>query len=293
MIRRVEDVDAVAAEYLAGLNACFPGWGDERMFDWCFRRRVGGPAADLIVAAEQGRLVAGCALTYRRVRRAGGETEPMGCITGAWTLPQARGQGLFAKLADGLSDIARENGIPLVGAWGAAGNGSFSTMTRRSDLVIEAAFLTSKGGEVGPSAAPVTADEAAKAFQGRRHPPGTAHLIYEGDEWPGQMLERPGRCEAVLLVSGHCAVIERRDEVDRLLDVTAESRDEFVAAVDSAAGASHGAGRRLSAYSVNPYVIQALGARGYESLAACYYLEATAGEAPADEPWAIANGDRM
>lgn len=293
MIERVENIDVAAPAYLAGLNACFPGWGDERMFDWCFRRRVGGPAADLYVAAEQGRLVAGCALTYRRVRRAGGETELMGCITGAWTLPEARGRGLFARLADRLSDRARDKGIPLVGAWGAAGNASYSTMVRRSDPVIEAAFLTSAGGDPGPPGNLVGGDEASEAFAARTYPTRTAHIVYEADDWRGQMLDRPAPCEAVRLASGHWAAVERRDDVDRLLDVTADGPADFIAAVDSAAGASHARGRKLSVYSIDPSVILALAMRGYERIDACFYLEGVLGPPPADEPWTIANGDRM
>ena len=79
------------AHYIECMNRCFPGWGGERMAAWAFR------GADFLLH-ESGD--AGLALTWRDVELPDGAHAPAAIITGAWTLPEARGRGHFSQLIE-------------------------------------------------------------------------------------------------------------------------------------------------------------------------------------------------
>ena len=295
MIRLVRDTDEVAGAYLECLNLCFGGWGDARLFDWCFRRRAGGPPADLFVAEEAGRLIAGTANTYRMAQRPGHAPELIGCMTGTWTLRAARGRGLFEGLIERSRVQARRRGCGLLIAFAGAGKASRPGLLAAGAQAIEGAVLTSPGGAAdgAAAAAPPSLDETLAAFAGRRIEDGVARLIYEPGEWRGQMLERPRTVERRRLGDGAVALIEPAGDICRLLDVSTGGGEAFVAAVLQAAAGSHAVGRRLSAYSLDPAVIAALTARGFAASRAWLYLMATGDEPVGDERWWFANGDRM
>ena len=294
MIRPVEDLDAIAGPYLDGLNLSFPGWGDARMFDWCFRRAVGAPPADLFVVEEEGVLIAGSAVTYRRLRRGDGAVEPVGCMTGSWTLPAARGRGLFKQMIAVSLDQARAQGCRLLVGFGAAANASYSSLAAVAADVVEAAFLTSPdAGPERPALPEAPIGHAEAAFAARSFEPDVGHIVYEPGQWLGQMIGRPGPTRTLDLGSGLFAVVEPRGSVDRLLDVSTADPAAFVAAVERAAAAGRSAGRSLSTYSVDPEVIAELTRRGYASTPACYYLLQTRDEPLPRERWWFANGDRM
>jgi GNAT superfamily N-acetyltransferase len=295
MIRRV-GADEVEARYLEGLNACFPGWGGPSMYDWCFRRAVGGPPADLFVAEEAGRLIAGSATTYRIARRPGRAPEPIGCMTATWTLRAARGRGLFERLIEESRLQARRRGCRLLTAFAGTGKASRPGLLAAGAEAVEGAFLTSPAAEEQAGRreeAPPTMAETVAAFAGRRLAPGLSRLDYASEAWRGQMLDRPHSVERRRLTGGAVALIERAGEVDRLLDVSTGAGDDFVAAVLEAAEVSAPHGRRLSAYSLDRGVIDALAGRGFAVTRAWLYLMAAAGELDAEERWWFANGDRM
>lgn len=294
MIQRVEDVGALEPRYLEALNLCFPGWGGAEMFDWCFRRRAGGPEADLFVAEEDGRLIAGTATTYRRARRPGRGEETIGCMTASWTLRAARGRGLFPQMIEESRSQARRRGCPLLIAFAGAGKASRPGLLAAGAATIEGAFVTSPPP---PQAADpperTSIEDALAAFAARAVDDGVARLVYAADEWRRQMIDRPSPVECRRLANGRVAVIERSGAGDRLLDVSLGGDEPFVGAAMEAAAISASAGRRLSAYTLEPEAIYALAARGWERTRAWLYLMSTDGGRVDRDRWWFANGDRM
>ena len=295
MIRLVEDVDAVERRYLEALNLCFPGWGGAEMFDWCFRRRAGGPSADLFVAEEDARLIAGTATTYRRAFRPGRGEETIGCMTATWTLRAARGRGLFPRMIEESRLLADRRGCALLIAFAGAGKASRPGLLAAGAEAVEDAFLTSPGPPAPSAVAPepVRVDEAVANLATRAVDDALNHLLYSPDEWRGQIIDRPVPVESWRLPGGAVAVVERCGASDRLLDVSAGGGKAFVAAALEAATLSASFGRRLSAYTLEPRVIEALAGRGWERSRSWLYLMSTDAGPVDRDPWWFANGDRM
>ena len=295
MIRLVEDVDAVEPRYREALNLCFPGWGGAEMFDWCFRRRAGAPVADLFVAEEDGRLIAGTATTHRRAYRPGSGEETIGCMTATWTLRAARGRGLFPQMIEESRLQARRRGCALLIAFAGAGKASRPGLLAAGAATIEAAFLTSPTPlpQAQTTLERASIEDSLAAFAARAVDDRVARLVYGADEWRGQMIDRPSPAEAWRLGKGRVAVIEPSVAGDRLLDVSLGGGEPFVGAALEATAISGSAGRRLSVYTLEPEVADALAVRGWERTRAWLYLMSTDGGPVDRDRWWFANGDRM
>src|SRR5258705_12210808 len=96
--RLVDRSDAAERRrYIAGLEAAFGSWGDDRRFTWAFDRSCGAGPADLGVLVDaHGRWVAGSALVHRLVRAPSGALEGAAIISSSWTLAAGRGRGCLA-----------------------------------------------------------------------------------------------------------------------------------------------------------------------------------------------------
>jgi GNAT superfamily N-acetyltransferase len=294
MVRVLDTIDSCAQPYLDGLNACFPGWGDARLFDWCFRRQVGGPAADLLVAGDDDAPIAGSAITYRRTVRSGTE-ELIACMTGSWTMPEARGRGLFRAMMQASLEQARRRGCRLLIAFAADGNGSVPALASASARIVEAAYLTSP--EAGPAVPGGTTalpmEAAADACLAWRAASPASHFSYSPAEWHGQMVGRPDQeVLALSFAPGFAAVMARRPGVDWLIDMSAGGKPPTADAIERIAAASRAEGRRLFAYATDPGVIECLAGRGYTVKPGGVYLMPT-DQTPVEGDWALVNGDRM
>jgi hypothetical protein len=107
--------EGVERAYLEALQRNFGGWGGGQEFLWWFRRQVGGPCADLLVLVEGGEtLVAGTAVSYRRLDLGGGRKELTGVLTGAWTASQYRRRGCFTELIGRARDVAGRRGAAMM-----------------------------------------------------------------------------------------------------------------------------------------------------------------------------------
>ena len=105
----------VEPAYLEALQGNFRGWGGPAEFDWWFKRPVGASIADLLVLTTGGdTLVAGVAVTYRRLRLAGERLEVVGLLTGAWTATQYREQGCFSHLIERARGVAAQRGAAML-----------------------------------------------------------------------------------------------------------------------------------------------------------------------------------
>lgn len=129
------------ATYLNALRVCFPGWGDEDDFRWWFRRRVGGPPADLLVLEHGSEPVAGMALSYRRVALCPGEAELLGILTGAWTHPEHRNRGYFSELVERARAVGAQRGIRIILAWVGLSRKGLNPVLRAAQDCTDTQFL--------------------------------------------------------------------------------------------------------------------------------------------------------
>ena len=289
MIALLAGEDAAPA-YLEGLNTCFPGWGGQEMFDWCFRRTVGGPAADLLGVEERGRLVAGSAIVYRRaIRRNTAPPQLIAIMSGSWTLPEARGQGLFKAMIQASRGRAAERGCAILIAFAHDANPSARALAGQGAVVAPAAYLAHPGSLVRNVVEPAQAQAIESLFAGRAFPAGISRISYQGDEWSSQLLHRPRPVETVRLSTGEVAICERGAGAVRILDVSRTDPQSFAAA----AAEMTGLGAPLVAYTTEEEALPSLAAAGFTSRAGGVYILETGEGSASPERWWFANGDRM
>ena len=202
---RAGDVDRDA--YLAALNACFPGWGGPERFAWCFERVVADREPDLFLLHDNDSVIAGSAVTYRRITLPDGSILRTGIMTASWTLPSARGRGAFFRLIEESRQVS-----PELVAFVTAENASRRRLEAAGARAIPS-FYCRKVTTLPP------AREAAVRF------------TYTDAEWRAQFLDRPGTVEH-LRGDSWDAVVQRADATDRLLHVSGD-RSAAIAAIAS------------------------------------------------------------
>ena len=247
-LRRVRAADADPREYLTGANAAFGKWGDEAFFRWAFR----GDAELLFLDG-----VAACGVTYRTL--SSGQCGAI--VTGAWTLPEARGRGALTRLVEATRDIARERGGVAL-AFMREDNPSARRFAALGSRMHPTFYCRSIELPAGARCAPLPVV---------LHFPSS--FVYTPDEWRAQYLERPG---ADIEHLGY-AVVERTADFDRVLAMPDES------VLPALAARAHAAGRRLFWFTMRRPSI------------ACEWTAGFFAELPASSvsDWVLQNGDRM
>lgn len=283
MIRASDDLDACEEAYLGGLARCFPGWGGTAAYAWCFRRDAGAGPADLLLADEAGQLIAGSALTYRLARLAGGAAvERIACMTGSWTLPEARGRGVFRDIIATSREQAASRGCRLLLAFAAAANPSARALAAAGAQPVPAAYLRRAGPKRAASKVPI--EEALEAFARRSPRPNASRMVYPEGAWRGQLVDRPNPVHAISPAPGRYALVESTPEGERLLDISAADAGAFAeaaACVDLA-------------WSLHPADVEAGSAAGFSPRPGALFLLDCGEPAPAGGGrWSIANGERM
>jgi len=259
-LRRLAARDADPREYLAGANAAFGSWGDEAMFAWVFR-----DDAELLLVDDDdaGRTVGGTAILHRTLH-SGGRAAIMG---GSWTLPEARGRGVFTSMVEAIRAIAAERGAVFLAfvrrenassrrfeALGAAMHPTFycrSTVASRYAVELE----------------PLDPDPAMFPSSFR----------YTEDQWRAQFLERPNaRIECVGRRGEWAAVVETSEDFDRVHAIS------DLAALPLLAAHAHACGRRLFWFATRRPEME------------CEWTEGFLAQLPAAATeWELQNGDRM
>lgn len=221
------------ALYLECLNRCFPGWGGPSQFEWAFKRVVGGPPADLMLLREGDELIAGSAVSYRRVRTRQGREGLVGIMTGSWTLPAARGRGAFTRIIDESVRLTRQHGGAALLAFVTETNASFRRLEAAGSTLFPTRYVSSPLGLEAPARPFVeraaTADDAARFT----HVAGTTHFAYPSSaDWAGQLLQRPTP-PTLVEHAGAVALVETHGDFDRLQALGAAddvAREALVAA---------------------------------------------------------------
>lgn len=246
-------------EYLRHINDCFGGWGTPAKFDWCFARQAGGPPADLIVMRLQGRMIAGSAVTYRRVLLADGTPLLAGVLTGSWTLPEARGQGCFSRAIDETLALTAAHGGGLVLGCGTETNASARRIAAAGSALFPTVYASSGPGTplppAGPAPAPPADPERALAEMRdalERAQAGHVRIHYTPDEWRAQFLERPNPVEFLALGDDGWCVVEPVGEFDRVQALVPRASDRLGACLGAVLRRAMERGRRTFVFSASP-----------------------------------------
>jgi GNAT superfamily N-acetyltransferase len=261
--------------YEQNLRACFPHWGDEAVSRWFFARTVGGPPADRLVVVDQGTLLAGAALTHRRLRLANGADVPVGIITGAWTLPQARNQGLFSRLSAEALALGRKRGLAMILAFVTDENPSSRALARLGFAGVFARYHVARPGPhprtsaLEPVAVPDGEEVRHLADRAQAFRNGAVHFAYQTvAEWSSQFLERPCPTYIVRLGRNAGAVVETVRDTDRIQLLLRDGEDgrTVLESLHAWCAARH---RSLFFYTTRPETSRAAADAGFDSVAGC------------------------
>jgi GNAT superfamily N-acetyltransferase len=295
--------------YLGWLNVCFKSPWSPRMYAWYLRRPFAGMRPDLMVLREHGRVVAGTGMNYRRLRLEGGACIDVAILTAGWTLPEARGRGLFDHLVRASSRLAAERGCVLLLGFVTRDNSSARMMRRCGSTMLPTTYLFSppprgpSGGDAdAASARPSASDAVEKALSSD---PGSAAVRFDyprREDWRSQFLDRPHAVETLAIGKCH-AVVELTGGADRLQLLVGPVADR-AAALAALAARARARNRCFFAFasgSPDPGLARALGLTWKAGDVTLLVLRpkelasawGVAGTWPSMGAWDIQSGDRM
>ncbi len=249
-------------EYLKCLNFCFGNWGDRRKYDWYFRRKTAYPEADLMILKKDGALAAGSAVTYRTAALTNGSEVTVGIMTGAWTLPQFRNQGYFARIIEESLRLTALKGGALLLGFAVDDRSSFRQLARAGSALFPCSYIFSTAQTRCPEtksrlspvekSSRVIADLSARLYASGK---GYSRFIYASEQdFDAQFIQRPGETEIFEDDYGNCGIIEKTEETDilQLYLTGTDDESELTGSIAGFLANALGRGRKLFLYSTRP-----------------------------------------
>jgi GNAT superfamily N-acetyltransferase len=296
---RVEiNPDGVREPHLAALRECFPGWGDEAKYAWYFEPRESLPAPDVLVLRDRGEIVAGTGLTYRTMRTADEMEIGVAVLTGSFTLPPFRGQGLFARVVEESRIQIRRRACDALLGFVRANNASRKTLEGAGARMLETRYFQAPeepraAGESlwsRTSADPdVAQDLWRRAADMGRHqlrfhystPASFAAQVIDREPKPTIWQAGPGDV-AILEDDGNATLLPGRER-------DLETFPRLIRALDRVA---RSLGRRLKIFATSPLLIGACENAGLEGSAGFLSILADSALGETATPCMILGADR-
>ena len=224
MIDIIINPKGIESTYIECLNYCFRDWGGIDMYKWCFNRQVGDLKADIMILKKDGKIIAGSAVAYRKVLFANNSMINVGIMTGSWTLPDARGQGCFTKIIKESVALASSKGAALLLAFVTKNNASFRRLVDAGSLLFPTHYLFSGDNTPIPESDLVVSPvldirKGVETIFERliKYQVEFAHFTYTPKEWQSQFFDRSGEIEFLCINNIGLAVIEKKEDFDRVL----------------------------------------------------------------------------
>lgn len=245
------------ADYVDLLNRSFNGSWTPELYRWYMARPFAGKTPDNGVLMRDGQPVSGAGVVYRQLRDRGGRIVDVGVITGAWTLPEARGHGYFTQVmqesaayvaAQGCElllgfvtdDNASGKGMRCAGAWMIPTTYLLSSTTTGS----EASYLKVLPSDAGP--------EELYALHNLRSD-ATGYYYQHLDDWRSQFLERTYPVEILRVGEETLAIVEQAPGTDRLQWLGGDSA-QHASCLASLAARAQAADRQFFAFGCAPWL---------------------------------------
>ncbi len=218
----------------------------------------------LLLDDAAGHPMAGAGITFRTLH----DGRRAAIMTGAWTLPEARGLGAFSLLLRTVCEVAAEcNGVMLGFVRGE--NVSARGLVTAAAAMWPAFYCRSTAAHDLPPPRLEPVDPDPSLFP--------SSFVYTTEQWHAQFLARPhARIECLGLRGSWAAIVESAADFDRVHAVSDP------AALPPLAARAHARGRRLFWYTTQPPAM------------ACEWTDGFVGSVPdAAIEWNLQNGDRM
>ncbi|PRY13316.1 hypothetical protein CLV24_106231 [Pontibacter ummariensis] len=292
------------AEYIKNLNTCFKGWGQEKEYDWAFGRVVGDKPADImLIHHEDKEVIAGSAVTYRKLEKPNGDTVDIAIMTGSWTLPKARGQGCFTKIIHLSKAIAAQKKVPYLAAFVTESNASYRRLRDAGSTLVPTYLLFSPGEPYpGVDAAEVVRIEGdleevmADVFNRySQSQTGTLSFRYTPDEFRSQFLNRP-KAPELLKIGPDYALVEETHNALKVLLLAHDKGGSFETIIKALTNwALENRGKKLLYFTTQNDLSKACQEMGFENVPGFFTILPTSDAADAQELMQIMihSGDKM
>ncbi|SCX94548.1 hypothetical protein SAMN05192588_0376 [Nonlabens sp. Hel1_33_55] len=230
----VKNPEGVKEEYLKYLNVAFTNWGEEHLYSWVFDRQVGDLTTDQLIIKREGNVIAGSAVTYRKIALGGADIINVGIMTGSWTLPAARKTGCFTTIIEESKIMCRENKVPFLTAFVTDENPSSRRLAAAGALMIKSWNLFAPK-EISESKNQINfiddfEDKKSQEviYQKFMEPDGsTVAYSYNEAEFIGQFIKRPN-VPIILEVNGVFVIMEEGFNAMKILVTTARGIPQLV-----------------------------------------------------------------
>lgn len=291
------------AAYIKYINECFNGWGQDKEYSWAFNRKIGDKSSDImIIKNEEDEVIAGSAVTYRKLKAPQGNTIDIAIMTGSWTLPKARGKGCFSKIIDLSKELAAKKEVPYLTAFVTESNASFRRLRDAGSELLPTSLLFSPeepfaiADTLEVKAMEDSEEVVADIYSRFKHlHRNTLSYDYTPEEFYLQYIARPKKVE-ILKIGHEYAVVEETHNVIRPMLVTYDSLDQFEKMVQSLTNwALDNRSKKLLLFSTKKEVMDRCESLGFENMQGYFTILSTSEEA---DPQALMQlsinmGDKM
>ena len=132
-------------KYINYLNECFNNWGNKANFDWAITRVFDHQKPDFFVLESiEKTVLAGSAITYRKLKFTDDSISEIGIMTGSWTLPASRGLGCFTKIIQKSLQLVQSHKKSFLTAFVTENNASFRRLQSAGSKLIATNYIISE-----------------------------------------------------------------------------------------------------------------------------------------------------
>jgi hypothetical protein len=132
-------------QYLDKLNECFPNWGSFDTLDWVINRSFEGHKPDFFVLkSDTDEILAGSAISYRKLKSKDNNSYQIGIMTGSWTLPISRGMGCFTETIHKSNEIVAAKNMDFLTAFVTESNASYRRLRDAGSLLVATNYIISE-----------------------------------------------------------------------------------------------------------------------------------------------------
>jgi hypothetical protein len=258
---------------------------------------------------ENGKLLAGSAVTYRVLRTRTGAEGRVGIMTGSWTLPAARGRGCFTRIIEESKALARTRSAVALLAFVTEQNPSYRRLQAAGSTLFPTRYLVARPATRVPGGPSVDIvrpgpGEGALWFSGfeASRSPGTA-FVYDPPAWESQFLGRASGCAVAVAGSLGFCVVEDRPDVVRLQAVCPSTPNERAALLQAMVAWASGQAKKVFFFApsagddAEPANTLFTATQGFLTVLAtdddASYALLGASALEALTPWSLQSGDRM
>ncbi|MEQ8206561.1 MAG: GNAT family N-acetyltransferase [Woeseia sp.] len=245
------------ADYVDLLNRSFNGSWTPRLYHWYMSRPYAGKTPDNGVLMSDGQPVSGAGVVYRQLRDSEGRIIDVGVITGAWTLPEARGHGYFTKVMQESAVHVGAQGCELLLGFVTDDNASGKGMRRAGAYMIPTTYLlsstTSNPQTKHLEVTPAKVDAGELHALHNRHSAAAGYYYQHTDDWRSQFLERTNAVEVLRVGDETIGIVEQTPGTDRLQWLGGDSRT-YAACLASLSARAEARGRRFFGFGCGSWL---------------------------------------